>query len=146
MELLGDLRIFGDRVKQLVARVLRVARHEAEPELARQLRDLGQQIGKIDAAVEILAIGVHVLPQQRDVLVARGDQRVYLFQDLIRPARPFAAPHVGHDAVGAEIVAAVHDRHPRLEVGCAHDRETFGNIARRVVGREDALVVRKHEL
>ena len=27
-----------------------------------------------------------------------------------------------------------------------HDRETFGNIARRVVGREDALVVRKHEL
>ena len=35
-------------VKELFACVLRVARHEAQPEFARQLCDLGHEVGKID--------------------------------------------------------------------------------------------------
>ena len=116
MELLGDLRVSGDGVKELFARVLRVARHEAQPELAGKLGDTRHEVGKIDAEAEILAVGVDVLAEQRDVLIARGDEALDLLQDLLRPSRAFAAAHVGDDAVRTEIVAPVHDRHPRLEV------------------------------
>ena len=48
VELLGDLGVFRNGIKEFFACVLRVARHEAQPELARQLCDLGQEVGKID--------------------------------------------------------------------------------------------------
>ena len=48
VELLGDLGVFRNGIKEFFACVLRVARHEAQPELARQLCDLGHEVGKID--------------------------------------------------------------------------------------------------
>ena len=48
VELLCDPGVFRNGVKELFACVLRVARHEAQPEFARQLCDLGHEVGKID--------------------------------------------------------------------------------------------------
>ena len=146
VELLGDPGVFRNGIKEFFACVLRVARHEAQPEVSRQLCDLGHEVGKINAQPQILAVGVDVLAQKRNVLIARRDEALDFFENLLGPSRALPPAHIRHDAVRAEIVAAVHDRHPRLEIGRAHDGDTLGDIARGIVHGKNALVRAQHAL
>mmetsp|Transcript_21797 Transcript_21797/g.54945 ORF Transcript_21797/g.54945 Transcript_21797/m.54945 type:complete len:277 (-) Transcript_21797:74-904(-) len=70
-------------------------------------------------AGEVTAVGVDVLPQQRDLLVARLPQDDHLLADGLRRAALLLPARVGHHAVGALLVAAVDDVHPRGEVALA---------------------------
>ena len=78
MELLADLRIGRDGVKQLMTGVLGMGRHEAQAKIARQARDLRHEVGEIHAEAEVLAVGIDVLAEQRDLLIALRDQRAAL--------------------------------------------------------------------
>ena len=119
----------GHHVEQLVAGVLGLGGHEADEVVALDLVQVGQQISKIIAGAQILAIGVDVLPQQGDLLEAVGHQLPHLVDDPLRVAAAFPAADVGHDAVGAEVVAAVHDGHPRAGAALADHWHTLGNGA-----------------
>jgi len=55
------------------------------------------------------AIGIHVLTQQGDFPHIVGGKLVQLRQNLCWIAGNLPSPHVGNDAVGAVVVAAVHD-------------------------------------
>ena len=129
MQLLGHMAAGGHHVEQLVAGVLGLGGHEAQEIVAVDLVQVGQQIGKIIAGAQILAVGVDVLPQQGDFPEALGHQLPHLVDDPLRVAAAFPATDVGHDAVGAEVVAAVHDGHPGAGAALADHRHTLGNGA-----------------
>ncbi|MPN11158.1 hypothetical protein SDC9_158459 [bioreactor metagenome] len=87
------------------------------------------------------AVGVDVLPEQRDVLITRFDKTPDLFFNTSRVAAALPAPRVGHDAVGAEVVAAVHCGNPSSDARLTADRNILRNGRRAAVdvGRPAAL-------
>ena len=62
---------------------------------------------------QVLAVRLHRLPQQRHLAHALRAQRGHLARDVVDRARALPPAAVGHDAVGAELIAAVDDRHER---------------------------------
>ena len=88
---------------------------------------------------EVFAVAVDVLTQQRDVLVPGGDQLPRLGDHVVKAARALASAHIGHDAVGAEVVAAVHDAQPGLHVPGAAHGQTLRHHALARRGVEHAL-------
>ena len=68
-----------------------------------------------------LAVAVDVLAQEGDFLIALLDKLPELRQNCGGLAAAFPPADVGHDAVGAEVVAPVHDGQPRAEAGIAAD-------------------------
>ena len=142
VELLCNVLAARHRVEELVGRVLRLARHKPEPVVARDGVDGGEQVCKVVIGVKIFAVAVHVLAEEGDLLVALGDEAAALLDDLLRLAAALAAAHIGHDAVRAEVVAAVHDAHPRAHAALAHDGQVLGDAAVLVLDGEDALILR----
>jgi hypothetical protein len=62
------------------------------------------------ARSQVFAVGVHVLPEQRDVAHARRHERLDLAHHQVGGFRDLAAAREGHDAKAADLVAALHDR------------------------------------
>ncbi len=129
------------RVEELGRRVLGLAGHEAHPVVAVDPVDLREEIGKIIACAEILAVAVDVLAEQRDLLITCRDQLAHLAHDLLRLAAALAATDVGHDAVRAEVVAAVHDAHPCAHAADAVDGDILRDAARLIVDGKDAAAL-----
>ena len=137
VELLGDLGIGGHGVKELLPRVPGVAGHEANEEFPVQGGDGRQQVRKIPAPVQVLAVGIDILAQEGDLPAARGDQLPALLENFLRLAAPLPAPDIGDDAVGTEIIAAVHDGDPRLQRVVPHHGQALGNGPRALLGEKD---------
>ncbi len=144
MQLVRAVGAFGHRAKQLFGGVLGVARHEADAVVARDRVHQADQVCEVHAAAEIFSVGVHILAEEGDVLISGGNELARLGHDVLRPARALASAHVGHHAVGAEIVAAVHDRQPGLHVSVAAAGDALGHDAVVLLGGEYALV-REHD-
>ena len=121
----ADLGLRRDGVDQLVAGVLRVAGHEADVVVARHRAEQIEQVGEIHRLCETLAIAVDVLPQQGDLLVPGLHQPPELREDVAGLAAFLAAADIRHDAVGAEVVAAVHDRQPCPELALPADGDVL---------------------
>ena len=85
--------------------------HKANPLNAGHSTDLLQQPGKADGMLQALAVGVYILAQKHDFNDPVRCQPFHLFQNVRRPAAPLPPPHIGHDAIGAEIIAAEADIH-----------------------------------
>ena len=115
-----------------------MARHEADAKIAGDGVDHADEVGEVHPAVEVLPVGVHVLPEQGDVLIARFHKLSRLAQHVLRPAGALPSAHVGHDAVGAEVVAAVHDRQPGLHAAVSLLGDALGHGAGVLFGGEDA--------
>ena len=141
VQLMRHMAARRHRVEELGRRVLGLAGHEAHPVVAVDPVDLCEKVGKIIARAEILAVAVDVLTEQRDLFIARRDQLADLAHDLLRLAAAFAAADVGHDAVRAEVVAAVHDAHPRAHAADAVDGDVLCDAARLVVDGKDAAAL-----
>ena len=139
MDMAGDFGILGHGIKQLFCGVLGVAGHEPQQEFAGQLGQFRQQVREVHAAVEVLAVGVDVLAQQGDVPAAVFHQLLHLGNDILGLAAPLPAPDIGHDAVGTEVVAAIHDADPGFEGAGAHHRQTLGNGTSLVLRGKDPL-------
>ena len=114
-----------------------MAGHKSQQEFTGQLGQFRQQVCKVYAAIEILAVGIDVLAQQGDVTAAAFHQLFHLGNDILRLAAPLPAPDIGHDTIGTEVVAAVHDADPGLEGAGAHHRQTLGNGAGFVLRGKD---------
>ena len=108
-----------------MAGVLGVAGHEPDVVVTGHGAQQVEQVGKVDLLFQALAVAVHVLAQQGDLLVTGLHKTPELGQDVARLAALFAAADVGHDAVGAEVVAAVHDGQPGAELALAPDGDVL---------------------
>jgi len=84
-------------------------------------------------AVGAVVVAVHVLSEQRHLLVAAAAEVFKLAQDAIDRAAAFATAGIGNYAVGAEVVASAHyayvsahglagdacGHHVAISLGCA---------------------------
>ena len=94
-----------------------------------------QQFRKVNLfAFLVEAVGVDILSQQGDALVAFFNKVFQLSQNLFRRTRHLAATGVRHGAVGAELVAAVLDRDEGLKTRslCRCDGPELVHISRGV--------------
>ena len=96
----------------LVGEVLRMARCEAKP-LDSRLVDGIEDVGETRFSIKITAVGVHVLPEQRNFFHAGSDIALGFGDNILNRARFLATADIGNDAVGAEIVAPDGDGQPR---------------------------------
>ena len=121
VDMLAQVRLCGDGVDQLMAGILGVASHKANLIIAGHRAEHVQQVGKIDLFVQPLAVAVDILTQQGDLLIALRHQLLKLRQNGGGFAAALPPAHIGHDAVGAEVIAAVHNGQPRAEARIAAD-------------------------
>ena len=124
VEAAGDVLALRHDVNELAGGILGVGGHEGKPPVPLDGIQLGHQIREV--AVGALTVGIDVLTQQGDLLVARLHQLSDLGDDVLLGAAPLPASAVGHDAVGAEIVTAVHDRDPCPIARLAADGRALG--------------------
>ena len=124
---MADLFALGNQVDQLPGAVLGVGGHKADAEIPLQRLDAAQQVGEGDRLAQSLAIGVDVLAQQQNLLVAHRQNLPCLPHNLVRFTADLPPAHIGHDAVGAEIVAAVHDLQRSLYAAAALDGQPLGD-------------------
>ena len=143
MQMQGDMLALSDRVDQLAGTVLRVRGHEAQPVVALDLIDLFDQLSEGRSRLETLAVAVDVLPQEGDVLVALCDHLFGFLDDDLRLSAAFSAAHIGDDTISAEVVTAVHDGQPALELSVAAGGDTLIDLFVVVIADKDARAVYK---
>ena len=122
---------------KLIRGVLWVACHKANEEVTGKRGYTREKLGKI----YIRVIGVYVLTEEGYFLYACGNKLAALLQYCLTFAAAFPAPYVRDYAVGAEVVAAVHYRNPRLMAVPAHGRHTFYYITSVLTENEAALAL-----
>ena len=109
MQMLAEFVQAAEAVDQLIGEILRMGGGEADPCDPLDGIDLTQQLGKGDFPRILLPVGVDVLTDQGDLPHPRGRKFPHFGENFA--ARPADLPtaHMGDDAIGAEIVAALHD-------------------------------------
>ena len=115
----------GEPADDLVVEVLRVAGGEPQA-LDARLVERVQHLGEARRAVQVAPVGVHVLPQQRDLLHAGGHIALGLGHDVLQRPRLLASAHIRNDAVRAEVVAADGDGQPCRPFVLARRRQLGG--------------------
>ena len=126
VELRQDVLGMRHHINQLIGQVLRMAGHEADARDANIIQRF-EQLGERDGRLEPLAVAVHILPQQHDFLHAAVTQRFRFRHNRAHFARTLPPAHIRHDAVGAVVVAAVHNRDIRRVMAQALHGQTLGN-------------------
>ena len=138
MHLLGDRPVGGHRLQHLGRHVLRMRGGIVDPDraagLLAQTAHAVEQLGEAALARCVGSVGVDVLAEQRDRVVAEADQAPHLVQDARRRPRYLPPAGIGHRAEGAELVAPVLDGHEcRVVRGVAR-----GDLPEGVVGAQVA--------
>ena len=82
MQVLAQLRLGGDGINELMAGILGVAGHKADVIIAGHGAQQVEQVGEIDLLFQTLAVAVHVLTQQGDLLIARFHKAAELRKDI----------------------------------------------------------------
>ena len=121
MDVVADVGVRGHHLQHLVGDVLGVGGREAHAQTGACLRHQLQQCGEVAVFV---FIGIDVLPQQGNLLVALLRAVAGLADYGMIVTAALGAAGVGHDAVGADVVASAHDGD---ESGNSVAVETNGN-------------------
>ena len=98
-------------------------------------QQLAERGGPAPGGPEVAAVGVDVLPEQRDLADAVGHEALDLGDELGERAADLAPARRGHDAVAAAAVAPDGDLHPPLVPALAAGRQ----VAREALELEEAL-------
>ena len=132
MQLRAHRRGFRHGVDNIRGKFCRVRGGKPQTLEAVDLSHLAQQLRESEAIArhfwisEIHAIGVDVLAQQGDLRDALVHQRLYLGQDIARPAVLFLTAQGGNDAESAGVIAAYGHRHPTRVGGFALSGQNRG--------------------
>ena len=127
VDVVADLLTLRNQVDELSGAVLWMRGHKADAKISVQRLDAAQKLGKVDRFYQALAIGVDILPQQQDLLVAHRQNLSGLLQDSVRLAADLPAADIRNNTVGAEVVTAVHDLQRRLHTARTADGQMLGN-------------------
>ena len=122
MHVVDDLFAVGNGVDHGKSHILGVAGHVPDPFDAVDIVDSGDELGEIRAVLEVQAIGIDILAEKGDFLVAFSSDLLDFFDNGVDGTAHFTAPDIRHDTVRAELVAAVHDGDPGKEFLEALDR------------------------
>ena len=137
------------RVDDVVAHVRRVRGQEAYPLDAVDFVRRLQQIAQVPVARQVVAVRVHVLPQQCDLFHAPLGQQPCLAHHVLYSAAHLSAAAIGDDAEGAELVAAVDDGDIGGHVGPRRERAhaAFGIDAHALAQQieQGPVLLRAHE-
>ena len=111
MQARAEVRNFPEHGDDLWGEIFRMRSHETQPGESGQFRHLTQQAceRRVAGSVLIEAVGVHILAEQGDFLRAVVDERPAFVKDGSGVAGFLTAPREGDDAVGAEVVTALHN-------------------------------------
>ena len=126
MQVLRDLIAASHGVEQLVSAVLGVRGHKSDDEVALDIVELLQELSEVAAAVGIFAVGIDILTEQGYLFIAALDKRASLGDYRLGRSAALPAPDIGHYAVAAKIVAAVHDGYPRLKAAVTVNGQLLG--------------------
>ena len=118
--------------------------YEANQKISLNGSDLCQQIGKVHIISKILAVGVYILSQQGNFFTAVFNQGAAFCQNILFFTTAFPTTDIGDDAVSAEIIAAVHNRHPCLQGIIPHLWDAFCNRTGFVLNIELPLLIGQH--
>ena len=117
----------GHRVDDVVGERGGVGAREADALETVDLAGGAKELAEGLAIAELDAVGVDVLPEQRDLDGAVVDEQADLVQDVAGATILLLAAEARHDAEGAGVVAADRDRHPaavdRVALGGQRARE-----------------------
>ena len=113
-----------------------MAGHETDVVVARDGAEQVEQVGEIHLLLEALAVAVDILAQKGDLLISCLHETLELGEDVAGLAALFAAADIRHDAIGAEVVTAIHDGQPGTELALTAD----GDIL-----HDDGALSRLHE-
>ena len=110
-------------------------RHKTNPLDALDLVDPIDQTRKITVEIRLIAVGIYILSQQSDFFYTVRRQSPDLLYDGFRHSAALPAPGIRHDAVGAEIIAAVHDIHIGFIAVLPVHRKSFDDLLLTLVDR-----------
>jgi hypothetical protein len=108
MHVVAERRERINRVDDVLAEVPWMRGGKANPADARQFPDGSQQFRKSLFAGRVV-VRIHVLPEQLNVGVASVGHAGGFAKHRLRGAAALFAASVGHDAIGAELIAAFND-------------------------------------
>ena len=136
MDVTAHIPVPGDGVEERLRKVLRMGRCETHALDARHVRDLPDEIGETERPE---TVRIDVLAEERDLFVARRDERLHFCENSLRIAAPLAAPCEGNDAERAHVVASAHHREPRVHAAASKRIDTRIRLgARQLEGAEFA--------
>ncbi len=95
-------------------------RHEANDEITVYVVDASEKLRKACFTAKVIAVGVDVLTEEHYLLVAVLDESLDLADYILGTAAALFAAYIWDNAVGAEVIAAKHYRHGRLERALAN--------------------------
>ena len=120
MEMPAHMPALRNGADHFLTHVAGMARHIPDPLHSGDGVHQFQETRKSFLLTAVLAVGVDVLAEQRKFPVAQGHCSPDFPADGFRLAAALASAHIRHDAVRAEVVAAVHDGYPGGKTALAH--------------------------
>ena len=106
-----------------------MACHKAQAIFAAKRCTFRNKLGKIASA----RIGINVLTEQGYILIAAFNKRSHLGNNVCLIARALSAARIGHNAIAAKVVTAIHNRHPSLIATFAANGHTLAYYSEFVV-------------
>ena len=100
-----------NRIGKLFSCIFRMGRHEAYQEISLYPVKLPEKLRETHFAVKIIAVGIDILTEEHNFLVAVLHEFTHFIDDVLRFSAPLSASYVGNDAVCTEIVASEHYWH-----------------------------------
>ena len=126
VDVLADDTAARHRIDHVGREVVWVRTGEADPAQPVYAVERAQQVGEHRPPVEVTAVRVDVLTEERDLNDAVVDEAARLIEHIAQPAGYLRAANVRHDAERARVVAADADRHPCVERVVSAGREGRG--------------------
>ena len=94
---------------QIIRQIFRMRRHKPNPLQSLNLLYHLQKLRKGDRLFQIFSVRIHILPKQHDLNYPVCHQTFNLPDNILRLPAPLPAPHIRHNTIAAEVVAAKHD-------------------------------------
>src|SRR5258705_2078245 len=110
VDMLADLGQPCHLADHLIGHVARIRGHEADAHQPGDLAEPLHQVGEVTVAGQIQPVGLEGLAEPRELGGAGGHEVARLDQQLFQRAAALDPTPRGHDAIGADLVAAQHDR------------------------------------
>ena len=90
-------------------------RHKTDAEITGHIVQHTQQLCEIHILVKAFSVRIDVLPKEGDFLISRIHKRTEFRKNVRAFPASFPSPHIRDNAIGTKVVAAVHNRQPRLK-------------------------------